>query len=67
MVLFGPFWSCMVLHDISNNYVSQHEITHNSIRKLEKNKKALKSTLYHDIAKDDTRYLMLDSMLYPDM
>ena len=44
--------------------MSQHEITHNSIRKLEKNKKALNSTIYHDIAKDDTIYLMLDSMLY---
>ena len=44
--------------------MSQHEITHNSIKKLMKNKKALNSTLYHGIAKDDTRYFMLDSMLY---
>ena len=54
----------MVLHEISDNYASQHEITHNSIRKLEKNKKSLDSTIYHDIAKYDTRYLMLDNMLY---
>ena len=54
----------MVLQEISDNYVSQNEITHNSIRKLEKNKKVLNSTKYHDIAKDDTRYLMLDRMLY---
>ena len=52
----------MVLHEISENNVSYHEITHYSIRKLEKNKKALNSTTYHDIAKDDTRYLMLGSM-----
>ena len=39
-------------------------ITHISIRKLEKNKKALNSTIHRDITKDDTRYLMLDSMLY---
>ena len=64
MVLFGLVLSSMVLHEKSDNYVSQHEITHNSIRKLEKNKKALNSTLYHDIAKDDTRYLMLDSMIF---
>ena len=64
MVLYGPGWSSMVLHETSDNYGSQLEITHNSIRKLEKNKKVLNSTKYHDIAKDDTRYLMLDSMLY---
>ena len=66
MVLFGLVWSSMVLHEKSDNYMSQHEITHNSIRKrkLEKNKKALNSTLYHDIAKDYTRYLVVDSMLY---
>ena len=54
MVLFGPDWSSIVLQDIS----------HKSIKKLEKNKKALNSTIYHDIAKHNTRYLMLDSMLY---
>ena len=54
----------MVLHEISDNYTSRHEITQNSLRKLEKNKKSLNSNIYHDIAKDDTRYLMLDSMLY---
>ena len=64
MVLFGLVWSFMVLHEISDNYVSQHEITPNSIRKLENNKKALNSIIYHDIAKDDTRYLLLDSILY---
>ena len=64
MVLYGPVWSSKVLHEISDNYMSQHEITHNSIRNLEKNKKALNSTIYHDIAKDDTIYLMLDIMLY---
>ena len=53
----------MVLHELSDNYASQHEITHNSLRKLEK-KKSLNSTIYHDIAKYDTRYLMLDNMLY---
>ena len=63
MVLLGLVLSFMVLHEKSDNYVSQHEITHNSIRRLEKNKKALNRTLYYDIAKDDTRYLMLDSML----
>ena len=52
MVLFGPVWSSMVLHEISDNYASHHEIRHKSIRKLEKNKKALNSTIYHDIAKD---------------
>ena len=31
---------------------------------LKKNKKALNTTIYHDIAKDDTSYRMLDSMLY---
>ena len=62
--LYGPVWSSMVLHEKSDNYVSQHEITHNSIRNLEKNKKALNSTLYHNIAKDYTRYLVVDSMLY---
>ena len=64
MVLYGPVWSSMVLHEISDNYASQHEITHNSLRKLEKNKKSLNSTFYHDIAKYDTRYLMLDKKLY---
>ena len=64
MVLFGLVLSSMVLHEKSDNYVSQHEITHNSIRKLEKNKKALNSTLYHDIAKDDTRHLMLDCSIH---
>ena len=63
IVLYGPVWSSMVLHEISDNYASQHEITHNSLRKLEK-KKSLNSTIYHDIAKYDTRYLMLDNMLY---
>ena len=46
MVLYGPVWSSKVLHEISDNYMSQHEITHNSIRKLEKNKNALNSTIY---------------------
>ena len=64
MVQFGPVWSFMVLHEISDNYASQHDIIHNRIRKIEKNKKALNGTIYHDIAKDDTRYLLLDSMLY---
>ena len=64
MVLFGLVWSSMVLREKLDNYVSQLEITHNSIRNLEKNKKALNSTIYYDIAKDDTRYLMLDSILY---
>ena len=64
MVLFGLLWSSLVLHEKSDNYVSQLEITHNIMRNLEKNKKALNSTLYHDIAKDDTRYLMLDSMIF---
>ena len=64
MVLVVPGWSSMVLHEISDNYVSQHEITPNSIRKLENNKKALNSIIYHDIAKDDTRYLLLGSILY---
>ena len=64
MVLYGPAWSSMVLHEISDNYTSQHEITHNSIRKLEKNKKTLNNTIYPDIAKYDTRYLMLDHMSY---
>ena len=64
MVLFGPDWCSMVLHEISDNHASQHEITRSSIRKLWKNKKALNNTIYHDVAKDDTRYLMLDSMLY---
>ena len=64
IVLYGPVWSSMVLHEISGNYASQHEITHNSLRKLEKKKKSLNSTIYHDIAKYDTRYLMLDNMLY---
>ena len=54
----------MVLHEILDNYASQHEITHNSLRKMDKTKKSLNSTVYHDIAKYDTRYLMLDSMLY---
>ena len=62
IVLYGPVWSSMVLHEISDTYTSQHEITHNSIRKLEKNKKSLDSTIYHDIAKYDTRYFMLDNM-----
>ena len=64
MVLYGTVWSSKVLHEISDNYMSQHEITHNSIRKLEKNKKALDNTIYHDIAKDETRYLLLDSVSY---
>ena len=34
------------------------------IRKLEKNKKALKSTIFHALAKDDTGYLLLDIILY---
>ena len=54
----------MVLHELSDNYASQHEITHNSLRKLEKNKKSLNSNIYHNIAKYNTRYLMLDNMLY---
>ena len=64
MVLYGPAWSSMVLHELSDNYASQHEITHNSLRKLEKNKKSINSTIYHDKAKYDARYLMLDNMLY---
>ena len=74
MVLFGPelshivfyctVWSSMVLHEISDNSASLNEITHNSIRNLKKNKKALNITIYHDIAKDDTRYLLLGSILY---
>ena len=64
MVLYGPVCSFMVLNEISDNHASQYEITHNGLRKLEKNKKSLNSTMYHDIAKYDTRYLMLDSMLY---
>ena len=65
MALHGLIWSRIVhLHEISDNYASQHEITHNRIRKLEKNKKSLDSIIYHDIAKYDTRYLMLDKMLY---
>ena len=48
MVLYGTVWSSKVLHEISDNYMSQHEITHNSIRKLEKNKKALNSTIYQN-------------------
>ena len=67
MVQFGPVWSFMVLHEISDNYASQHDIIHNRIRKIEKNKKALNGTIYHDIAKDDTRYLLLDSMFYQKM
>ena len=63
MVLFGPEWCSLVIHEILDNHKSKHEIKHSSIRKLYKNKKALKSTIYHDVAKDDTRYLMLDSML----
>ena len=63
-ILFGLVRFSMVLHEISNNYVNQQEITHNIIRKLEENKIALNSNFYHDIAKDDTRYPMLDSMLY---
>ena len=39
-------------------------MTHNSLRKLEKNKKSLNRTIYHDIVKYDKRYLMLDNMLY---
>ena len=39
LVLYDPVWSSMVLHEITDNHASQHEITHNSIRKLEKNKK----------------------------
>ena len=39
-------------------------ITRASIRKLETDKKALNANIFHGIAKDDTRYLMLDSMLY---
>ena len=57
MVLYGPVWSCLVfndLHEISDNYASQHERTHNSMIKLENNKTTLNSTIYHDIAKDDT-------------
>ena len=65
MVLYCPVWSSMVFHEISDNYTSQHEITHNILRKLEKNKKSLYNTiLYHEIAKYDKRYLMLDSMSY---
>ena len=51
MVLFGPVWSSMVLHEISDNYARQHE-------------KALNRIIYHDIEKDGTRYQMLDSTLY---
>ena len=52
----------MVLHEISDNYTSRHEITQNSLRKLEKNKKSLNCNIYYDIAKYDTH--MLDNMLY---
>ena len=51
MVLSGPVWSSMVLHEISDNYASQHE-------------KALNRIIYHDIEKDGTRYLLLDSISY---
>ena len=65
MVLFGPIWSSMVLHEVSNNYASQHEITHNSIRKLEMTQdmldSALRSMLYHKIAIDS----LFSSKLYP--
>ena len=54
MVLFGPLWS----------YIRYQTITRASIKKLEKNEKALNSNIYHDIGKDETRYLMLDNMLY---
>ena len=75
MVLFGPVlflmvWSCLVLFGHLWSYTrfrqlcSHHEITQKSIRKLEKNKKALNSTIHHDIAKYDPRCLILDSMLY---
>ena len=47
MVLVVPVWSSMVLLEISDNYTSQDEIIHNSIRKLENNKKALNSNIYH--------------------
>ena len=67
MVPFRLVWSSMVLHEMLDNFVSQHEISHNSIRKLEKNKKTSNSTIYHDKAKDDTRYLLLESMLYHKM
>ena len=64
MILYGPVWSSLVLREISDNYTSQHEITYISLRKMEKNKKSVNITRYHDIAKYDTKYLMLDSMLY---
>ena len=34
-------------------------MTHDSIGKLEKNTKALNSTITHNIARDDTIYLLL--------
>ena len=62
--LYGPVWSCFVFYGLTWEIRQLREPTWDSIRKLEKNKKALNSTLYHDIAKYDTRYLMLDSMIF---
>ena len=64
MVPYGPVWFCRVLFGLLWSYLRYQTITRASIRKLEKNKKALNSNIYHDITKDDTRYLMLDIMLY---
>ena len=66
MVLFGPIWSCSVPFGpvwSSCNIRQLQELAWDNM-KLEKNTKALNNTIYHKIAKDDTRYLLLESMLY---
>ena len=37
----GPVWSHLIPYEISDNYVSWHEITQDSIGKLEKNMKSV--------------------------
>ena len=60
LVPFGPVWSSC---DIRQLQELAWDNTH-SIRKLEKNTKVLNITIYHNIAKDDTRFLLLESILY---
>ena len=48
----GPVWSHLVPYEISDNYVSQHEITQDSIVKLEKNMKSVNIIIQQKLPED---------------
>ena len=61
--LYGPVWSCFVFYGLTWESRQLQELAWDNI-KLENNTKKFDSPIYHNIAKYDTRYLLLESILY---